>query len=464
MAKLQILRQSNSANDGQTDRTIGDIMTASNLTLTAFLLGLFICIFTGTPLVAALLFGLFCFVTYARYQKMPFARIGRLLIEGVLQAKNILMIFVLIGMLTALWRACGTIPFIVYHGFQLVSPQFFVLSAFLLCCVVSFLTGTAFGTASTAGVICMMLARLNGIHPLLTAGAILSGIFFGDRCSPMSSSASLVCTLTGTNLYDNIRRMMKTAAVPFVMTVLLYLILGRGDFMLGENNTLIEEFPRLFHLTWPTVLPAAVILLLSLVRLDVKLIMSISIVISFFLCVTVQGIPAADTVRLLFSGYHPTGDSQLLPLVSGGGIGSMVNVGLIVMISSSYFRLLAETGLLNQIQDFITGLSEKFGRMPSMILASFLTGAFSCNQSLATMLTVQLCQKTYENPSDLAIDMEDSVILLAALIPWSIAGGAPLASIGAGYGALPLAFYLYLVPLFRVAAEHIPSLKKHLSI
>ena len=106
--------------------------------------------------------------------------------EGLRTVKTILFLFLLIGMITALWRASGTIPFLIYHAAGLISPAVFPLLAFLLCSVMSTLTGTSFGTAATIGVICMSIAQAMGLSPVLSAGAILSGAFFGDRCSPMS--------------------------------------------------------------------------------------------------------------------------------------------------------------------------------------------------------------------------------------------------------------------------------------
>ena len=142
--------------------------------------------------------------------------------RGIRTIKNILFIFILIGMITAVWRACGTIPFIIYHMSGLLIPSVFILIVFLLCCFVSLLTGTSFGTAATIGIICMSIAKANGIDPTFTGGAILSGIYFGDRCSPMSTSAILISELTQTDIYCNIKNMFKSALLPFSVTCLLY--------------------------------------------------------------------------------------------------------------------------------------------------------------------------------------------------------------------------------------------------
>lgn len=426
---------------------------AANLILAGFLGGLAACLAAGLPLVCALLFGLALFIFYAGYQKMSPRRIAGLLCVGMKKSRNILIIFTLIGFLTALWRACGTIPFIVFYGMKIINPQFFLVSVFLLCCFVSFLMGTSFGTASTVGVICMILARLNGISPVLTGGAVLSGVFFGDRCSPMSSSASLVASMTETRLYDNIKRMFRSCLIPFFASCGLYLVLGAGGGTSLGGDTIMEEFPKLFALPWYTVVPAAVILIFCTLKWDVKLVMAVSAAISFLMCLFIQGMGITETLTTMFTGFSPEGDSQIAPLISGGGLFSMVNVGLIVLISSSYLGLLEATGLLKNIQAAIRRLSGKMGRFPAMCAAGIVTSMFSCNQTLASMLTCELCRGEYEKREELALDLEDSVILLAALVPWSIAGSVPLATIGAGNLSFLAAFYLYLLPGWRILQE-----------
>lgn len=142
------------------------------LTLGLFLAGLAVCILTGTEILLALLFGALCFSVYALYKGVTPGNLVHMMAEGVCKVANILKIFILIGCLTALWRISGTIPFILYHSVGLIQPQYFVLCTFLLCSVMSFLTGTSFGTVSTMGVICMMISNATGMDPLLTTGAV----------------------------------------------------------------------------------------------------------------------------------------------------------------------------------------------------------------------------------------------------------------------------------------------------
>ena len=139
--------------------------------------------------------------------------------------------------------------------------------AFLLNCLVSVLTGTAFGTVATMGVICMSIAQTLGVHPAVSGGAILSGIFFGDRCSPVSTSALLVAELTDTDIYANIRNMIATSLVPFFLACGIYA--AAGAFVGQDQKSAVDIealFSRRFSLGWVTVLPAAAILILSFFR------------------------------------------------------------------------------------------------------------------------------------------------------------------------------------------------------
>ena len=133
-------------------------------------------------------------------------------------------------------------------------------------CLISFLTGTAFGSAATIGVICMTMANSAGVPPVYTGGAILAGVFFGDRCSPVSTSALLVSELTGTSLYSNLAAMGKTALIPFLISCGLYWYLGLGSGDAASGMSSQQIFAEYYRLSFWTVLPVAAVLLLSLLR------------------------------------------------------------------------------------------------------------------------------------------------------------------------------------------------------
>ncbi len=179
------------------------------IALGLFCAALLICIVLDLSTLYALAFGLLVFLLYGRRKGFSRRELFRMAFEGIKTVRNILITFFLIGIMTALWRAAGTIPVIVCYASGLIRPSVFLLMAFLLNCLVSVLTGTSFGTAATMGIICAAIGTAMGVSPLLTGGAVLSGAFFGDRCSPVSTSALLVAAVTKTDIYDNIRAWSK---------------------------------------------------------------------------------------------------------------------------------------------------------------------------------------------------------------------------------------------------------------
>ena len=426
-------------------------MCAETLVILLFLSALCVCILTGLNVLAALGFGFCCLFGYCLYKGHPFREILSMFLEGMLRVKNILLLFLLIGCLTATWRLGGTIPWIIVHSLQIVQPTSFIPCCFLLCCLMSFLTGTSFGTASTMGVLCMLIAASAGLDLRLTGGAVLSGCFFGDRCSPMSSSAQLVCTLTKTDIYSNIRGMLRTGLVPFVLTALLYLLLGSGqDFVLDLKFA--TQLEASFALPLLCVLPAVLILVLSLFRVNVKLSMLCSILTAAACALFIEGCSVPELLAALWQGYRAS-DPELATLMNGGGIASMLQVSAIVLLSSSFSGVFSHTALLDGVKGLLTRLGRRMGRFGTVICTSVLTGAISCNQSLGTILTAQLCEGFYTSSTELALALENSIIVIAALIPWSIAGAVPVATIGAPQSCLLFAFFLYLVPAWNLVVS-----------
>ena len=427
--------------------------------LSAFAVSLVICIGYDISILAALVFGFFLFFGYGLYRKHSVKEMCALAFSGVKTVKNILITFLLIGIITATWRVCGTIPYIVYHATRICSPGVMVLITFLLCCLISALTGTAFGTAATMGVICTTMASSMGVPLVYSGGAVLAGSFFGDRCSPMSTSALLVSTVTGTDLYRNIGNMVKTSVVPFVLTCGIYALLGLGaggDFDTTQIQTLFAEN---FVLHPAALIPAAAIIVLSCFRVNVKITMSISILCGMAVAFFIQGTAPGQLLQIALWGYQPK-DPQLAALLSGGGIQSMVKVFCIVCLSSCYSGMFNGTGLLEGFRGSLTRLSTKILPFGSILLTSIITVMVSCNQTLAIMLTHQLCTDTEPDPETIASHLENTTVVIAPLIPWSIAGAVPLATVGAPTASILLACYLYLLPLWNYAAAIRRSVKK----
>ena len=420
----------------------------SIIAILLFSLSLITCLLLKFSVVYALVIGYIIFIIYGLIKRHNLIILIKKSFEGVLTVKNILLVFILIGMITALWRASGTIAFIVYMGSKLVSPSILILLTFLLCSILSVLIGTSLGTAATMGVICVSIGKTMGVNPYYVGGAVLSGIYFGDRCSPMSTSALLIAELTKTNLYTNIKLMIKTSIIPFIVTCLFYLLLGFKSTVSNISVDVTEIFKQNYNLNTIVIIPAILIILLSLLKINVKKTMLVSIVISFIIAMFIQRDSIVTLINYCIFGYHHTNEKLNL-MMKGGGILSMVNVSLIVGISSSYSGIFKETKMLVSLKKYLKDFSKKTSSYFVIFLSSIISGAIACNQSLGTILTNELCGELVEKQK-MAIILENTIVLLAGLILWNIAMEVPLKAIGVGFMSGIYAFYLYFLPLWNL--------------
>ena len=420
----------------------------SIIVILLFSLSLIVCLLLKFSVVYALIIGYLIFISYGFMKGHNLIVLIKKSFEGVLTVKNILLVFILIGIITALWRASGTIAFIVYMGSKLISPSILILLTFLLCSILSVLIGTSLGTAATMGVICFSIGKAMGINPYYVGGAVLSGIYFGDRCSPMSTSALLIAELTKTNLYTNIKLMIKTSIIPFIVTCLFYLFLGFKSIVSSVSIDVTEIFKQNYNLNIIVIIPAILIIIFSILKINVKKTMMVSIVISFIIAMFIQKENIVSLMKYCIFGYHNSNEKLNL-MMKGGGILSMVNVSLIVGISSSYSGIFKETKMLVSLKKHLKDFSKKTSSYFVIFLSSIISGAIACNQSLGTILTNELCGELVEKQK-MAIILENTIILLVGLIPWNIAMGVPLKTIGIGVMSGIYAFYLYFLPLWNL--------------
>jgi len=413
-----------------------------------FSAALLICIAFGHSIFIALLSGYCLFFFYGLLKKFSYREILKMSWKGIKTVKNILITFILIGMITAVWRDSGTIPFIIFYSSKIISSSIFILITFLLCCLISSLTGTAFGSAATLGIICMAIANTMEINPVFTGGAILSGVYFGDRCSFMSTSALLVSELTGTDIYINIKNMMRTSLVPFAASCVLYFALGINSGGNSVSTEILDVFRENFNLNLIVLLPAILIIVLCAFRIKVKIAMSVSILSASLISLFIQQTSFSELLSLLLLGFKPS-DSRLAVMMSGGGVVSMLRTMGIVCISSSYAGIFEGTSLLHGIKLRIISLSKTFTAYGCILISSVLTSMIACNQTLSIMLTHYLCKDTIDNKERLAVNLENTVVVIAPLIPWSIAGAVPLTAVGAPVQSILAAFYLFLLPLWN---------------
>lgn len=165
------------------------------------------------------------FILLGLYWKVHLRDLLRASLNGIRESLIVAQILCVIGILTAMWRMNGTIACFTYYGIKIIPPKIFLLASFIIASIVSYVSyaiGTSLGVGSTVGIILMGIARSGGLKELIAAGSILSGIYFGDRCSPVGSSANLVAEITNTDLYGNVKPMLKTSLLPIGLCILVF--------------------------------------------------------------------------------------------------------------------------------------------------------------------------------------------------------------------------------------------------
>ena len=403
------------------------------------------CLVLGRSIFWAILGGLVLFALLALRQGFAPRAIWRMAWGQARKTLPVLRILALIGVITGLWRASGTIALCVVWGGALITPRWFLLTVFFSTCLLSYVLGTSFGVVGTAGVAFMALARFGGVDEVLAAGVILSGIYFGDRCSPASSSASLVAAVTETDLYSNVHLMLRTGALPLALTAVLYALLSSRAPLTAVDQSLLGAFSAAFSLTPWAAVPAALMLVLPLFRVPILVTMAAISRSAAALAVGVQGFSLWETAKIALLGYHPGG--ALGPVLSGGGLVSMVTVLLLLPVTGMYTGILEGIGAFHPLERQAASAAGRVGRLPVTAAATLLCAAVFCNQSVAVMLGSQFMSGCYADQRELAQDLENTGILFAGMVPWAIACSVPLAVLEVGYGAVGYAFLLWLIPL-----------------
>lgn len=433
---------------------------AEGITLLLFLLQIGLCITLGRDILYALAGSLLCFSIYCFYLGHSMKQLFQMWMIGIKRIKGILTILLLIGMLTATWRSSGAISFMVYYGIHIISPKYFILSVFLCCSFVSFLMGSCFGSSGTVGVLCMTMGYTMGINPAITAGAVISGAFFGDRSSPMSSSALLVAELTQTNVYETVIKMLKTALIPFIISCLLYYFHTTDHISNAEILQKIESFQQFFTLSPIVCIPVVLMIFLSIFRAPIQMIMSSSILCASVISVIIQKMTPSSLLQCLIFGFRPETQDTTILLLSGGGMSSMIRVISIIIISACYLGIFQKTPLLSKINHIVIVFANKTTSFFALMITSIFMNMIGCNQSLGTMLTLHFFEPIVLDKKVLALYLENSCIIIAGWIPWNIMLSVPLATIGADVMCLRYAYFIFLLPFCFLIMDTISFKKK----
>jgi len=438
-------------------------------------------VFMAYPLLAAL----FLFVVVLRRRGFAVRSLAKMALTGARQSLPVISVLLLIGMVTAIWMAAGTVPALVYYGTGLISPRFFILWAFILTGLLSSLIGTSFGAVGTVGVALMVMARSSGVAVNPVAGAIIAGAFVGDRCSPMSSSAHLVASITQTSLHTNLRNMIRSGVWPMTLSLFFYALLSLFHPAQLTVSPITAELLQAFNLAPVVLLPASAILLLAALRVEVKMAMLVSIGLGLAIAHHVQNYSFFTLLHFTLFGYQQNISPTLQPILLGGGLVPMAKATLVVLISTAFAGIFSGSRALSFVNGWFKDIRTQQQLSWATISIAVLANLFGCTQTIGILLTGQVMRPYYtafeaspdrtsdrthnkiseRNSADekLAIALEDTAVVIAPLIPWNIAGLIPATVLSIGPGFIPYTGYLLLLPLFLAFRPIKPVLEQRFS-
>jgi len=342
-----------------------------------------------------------------------------------------LIILLIIGMLVGVWIASGIVPAIMYYGLKLLVPQWFLPLILLLSSVMALLTGSSWATLGTMGVAAIGIGGAFGIPPAMTAGAVVSGSFFGDKMSPMSDSTNLTPSVLGVNLYSHIKNMLYTTLPSFIISLVFFTIIGftvSANTSASDVSIYTEFIQQHFNITpWLSIPPLTVILLI-IKKVPAIPSLIVGVILGSAAYILLQGGNLGELSDIINTGVEmKTQNLELNLLFSRGGLESMYSVVILAFVSLALGGIMNSTGMLHSIVLKMSGLLKSVGNMTTTVIAtSIFINVITANQYLAIILPGQMFEENYRNHKlklkNLTSALEASGTLTAPLIPWNSNG------------------------------------------
>lgn len=362
----------------------------------------------------------------------------------------VIVLFIFIGALSATWMASGTIPGLVYYGLKFINPNIFLFFVFFISCIISTILGSAFASTGIIGVALMAIAKTSDINLNLVGGAIISGVYFGDRWSPISVSANLVSSLTGVNIYTNLKNMIKSTILPFLLSGGIYFILSRIYTLDTTENLLPNMIVSNYNLDVRFIfLPLIAIIFLSFFRVNVKISMGISIGIAGILSLFLQKESFSNILDYIIFGFYKFDGGELEKIIKGGGILSMKNATLVIVISCLLVGILEKLEILSFLKSKIKNIDTRASLFANMFGIGIVSGMIGCNQTVSVIMTEQVMEEIYDSRNlsreALTVDIENSAVILNGFIPWNSSSFVPCSILEvAFYKAIPLLSLIHI--------------------
>ena len=371
-------------------------------------------------------------------------------------------IILAVGMMIASFMAAGTVPTILVAGLKLITPKFFLALTFVMCCIMSVIMGTSWGTLGTVGIAMMGVGAGLGVNPAITAGAVVSGAWFGDKMSPMSDSTIMCSTITETYIMDHIKAMMQTTIPAAVVSLVIYLGIGIGisgnSYDASTVDSIMNGLKGMFHINLIPVIPIVVVIVMILMKKGTIVSMMSGTVVAILIAVFYQGYSVADMGTFLYSGFTcDTKNEILISLLNRGGMTSMLSLLAVFVGGLGLGGILDKTGMLEPIFHYIT---EKYKSPRGIMLmawcATLLCILVIADNNFAFVMVATLFGSAFQKynlkSQNLSRILEDVGTLGSALVPWNV--GAQFAAGVLGVSTLaymPYAFLNWMTPILSLA-------------
>lgn len=399
-------------------------------------------------------------IVYGLLKKVAYQKIESGLITGAGAGMGAVFLFFFIGMLIASWMLSGTIQTLIYIGFSLITPSFFFAIVFVVVSIIGLSIGSSLTTVATVGVAFIGMAAAMDISMAVTAGAIVSGAFFGDKMSPLSDTTNLASSIVGVNLFEHIRNMAWTTVPAFFLALIFFALLSPSGMEIDKGR--VTEFQQALLATggvnWYSLLPLIVLIAMTLVKVPALLVLATTSISAIGLSFLHQFSSPAEILTVLYSGYvSTTGVAEIDSLLTRGGIESMFFTISLVLLALSMGGLLFTLGI---IQTLLAKIESMLKKASAVITSSALT-AIGINvligeQYLSILLTGQAFQRQYEkvglSNKNLSRVMEDAGTVVNPLVPWSVSGIFIASVLGVStIDYLPFAIFCLLSPVLTIA-------------
>ena len=382
--------------------------------------------------VAAFFTGLLALLLRFNWKEME-----RGIVDSIHKAMPAILIMLTVGILIGAWIACGTIPLVIYYGLKIISPQFFLVTACIVCTLTAMATGTSWGTVGTLGVAFMGIAMGLGIPVGPAAGAVVAGSYMGDKMSPLSDIPNLATVVSGVNLFDHIKHMMWSAVPAWLIGLAVYGLVGLGYGRGGVSSETVNLITSTLHrefldrspwLNLLLLLPMAIVFFFAVAKKPTIPAMLLSSAVAAVLALVLQKTPLTEFAVAVNSGYRAhSGVEMVDKLLSRGGMMSMMETQLVAFTAFSFGGIMQSTGMLRVILNSIMGLCRRVWSLVLTTVATAIVSALVTGSSyLSMIIPAELLAPAFKEKGLAAKNMsriiEESGGIIVPLIPWSMAG------------------------------------------